>query len=294
MFRSLTNHRSPISTLRAFRTADYSVLLQAGGPMFLPARYSNFHVVGIPLASDYAIGRASANEAWRGRLTPRDVSIHPAGSASEVVWPDGATCLYIHFRAEFIAEQAGAWPNNRRGSIETHHTRRDRTIREIGAELVEAMTSSSPPREGHALIQALGVHVARGYPSDPPAAPMLGCRPLDSVMDDLRLGATAAKTVSTLARSCGLTRAHFTRRFKLLTGESPHTLVLGSRIEHAKHLLTSGALTIGGVAYEAGFADQSHLSHTFQRLVGMTPARFQAFHRATLERVRSTNLQYRA
>jgi len=293
MFRSLTNHRSPISTLRAFRTADYSVLLQAGGPMFLPARYSNFHVVGIPLASDYAIARASARDGWKGRLTSRDVSLHAAGSASEVVWPEGAVCLYVHFRAEFIADQAGAWPNNRRGSIETHHTRRDRTIREIGAELVEAMTASLPAREGHALIRALGLHVARAYPSDAPAAPMLGSRPLDSVMDDLRLGATAVKTVSTLARSCGLTRAHFTRRFKLLTGESPHTLVVGSRIEHAKHLLASGGRTIGGAAYEAGFADQSHLSHTFQRLVGMTPARYQAFHRATLQQVRSTNLQYR-
>ena len=251
MFRSLTNDRSPISTFRAFRTADYSVLLQAGGPMFLPARYSNFHVVAIPLASDYAIMRARANHVWQGRLTSRDVSLHAAGQGSEVVWPEGATCLYVHFRAEFIAT-LGRSSNGRQFSIESHHARRDHAIREIGAELVEAMALGATARDGDVLIRTLAAHIARAYASDVSAPLMLGSRPLDSVMEDLRLATAAAKSVSELARSCGLTRAHFTRRFRGLTGASPHAIVLASRVEHAKHLLASGSRTIGGAAHGAG------------------------------------------
>ena len=293
MFRSLTNHRSPISTLRAFRTADYSVLLQAGGPMFLPARYSQFHVVGIPIASDFGVARTDVADSWKGRLTSRDVSLHASGAGSEVVWPEGATCLYVHLRTEFVARLAGASTTDSRVSIETHHVRQDRFVRHIGAELIEALALGAAEHEGDALIRALGAHIAREYRSDAPVPRMLGSRPLDSVMDDLRLGTVRARSVNILARSCGLTRAHFTRRFRLLTGESPHALVVGCRVEQAKHLLIDDGRAIGAVACDAGFVDQSHLSHTFQRLVGMTPARYRAFHHATIQRVRSTNLQYR-
>jgi AraC family transcriptional regulator len=111
-------------------------------------------------------------------------------------------------------------------------------------------------------------------------------------MDDLRAGASGS--MSELARSCGLTRAHFTRRFRALTGNAPYAVMLGSRVEHAKHLLTTGHRSISEVAYATGFTDQSHLSHTFQRLVGTTPARFRALHRRTTQELTSTNLQDRA
>ena len=155
MFRSLTDNRSPIATLRAFRTADYSVLLQVGGPMYLPARYSSFHVVGIPIGADYAIARSDARARWAGRLSAQDVSIHAAGRGSMVGWPEGASCLYINFRAGFISQHAGS-THAPAVSLETHHTRRDRFIREIGDALLEAMTLGEPDRAGHAIVRTLG------------------------------------------------------------------------------------------------------------------------------------------
>jgi AraC family transcriptional regulator len=53
-------------------------------------------------------------------------------------------------------------------------------------------------------------------------------------------------------------------------------MVIGSRIEAAKHLLEGAAVSLSEVAYRAGFADQSHLTRVFQRATGMTPARYRA------------------
>jgi AraC family transcriptional regulator len=113
------------------------------------------------------------------------------------------------------------------------------------------------------------------------------------VVAELRQGSRDARTVNELARTCGLTRAHFSRRFRALTGETPHALLLGSQIERAKYLLATRRRPLGEVAYETGFSDQSHLSHTFRRLVGMTPGRFRAFHRRIVQTLESTVLQDR-
>ncbi len=51
---------------------------------------------------------------------------------------------------------------------------------------------------------------------------------------------------------------------------TPYRLVLDLRIEHAKDTLRAGA-TISESAFQAGFADQSHLTRHFKRVTGTTP-----------------------
>jgi AraC family transcriptional regulator len=121
---------------------------------------------------------------------------------------------------------------------------------------------------------------------------MLGRRSLDGVLDELR-NDTGEQTITTIARSCRLTRAHFTRRFRVATGESPYAIAVRSRVERAKYLLTTPRRSISGAAYEAGFVDQSHLSTTFQRLVGVTPRQFRELHDRTARTIGSTILQDR-
>ena len=59
-------------------------------------------------------------------------------------------------------------------------------------------------------------------------------------------------------------------------GSPPHQDVLAHRVERAKQLLQGdGDLSLGQVAARTGFSDQSHFSHHFKRLVGVTPGRFR-------------------
>ena len=47
------------------------------------------------------------------------------------------------------------------------------------------------------------------------------------------------------------------------------------RIEHARTLLERG-VTLADAAAQTGFADQSHFSHYFKRITGLTPGAYRA------------------
>ncbi|MEO8090722.1 MAG: helix-turn-helix transcriptional regulator [Gemmatimonadales bacterium] len=76
-----------------------------------------------------------------------------------------------------------------------------------------------------------------------------------------------------LARAVGLTSYSVLRAFKRVMGIPPHAYLMQVRVERAKNLLQS-CLPIAAVALRVGFADQSHLTRYFRRLVGVTPAVF--------------------
>ena len=76
-----------------------------------------------------------------------------------------------------------------------------------------------------------------------------------------------------LASVSGLSRFELVRRFKHQTGLPPHAFQTDLRINAARELLTQGRPPVE-VALACGFADQAHLTRTFRRMVGITPARY--------------------
>lgn len=87
--------------------------------------------------------------------------------------------------------------------------------------------------------------------------------------------------ISAIAEHCNLSRSHFSRAFKKVTGHSPQGWLVMMKIEKAKSLLIT-SMPITDVVYECGFADHSHFTRTFSRLEGMTPRAWRrAFDRTT-------------
>ncbi len=76
-----------------------------------------------------------------------------------------------------------------------------------------------------------------------------------------------------IARQAGLSPYHLSRIFKESLGLPPHKYLIQIRVQRAKHLLMSG-ISIGDVALQVGFADQSHLTKWFKRIVGVPPGQF--------------------
>lgn len=62
--------------------------------------------------------------------------------------------------------------------------------------------------------------------------------------------------------------------FKNAVGIPPHLFQQQLRVQKAKTLLAAGA-ALTAVAYETGFADQSHFSRQFKKITGLTPAGYQ-------------------
>src|SRR6201993_2932201 len=60
--------------------------------------------------------------------------------------------------------------------------------------------------------------------------------------------------------------AHFSRKFKLAVGESPHAYVVRRRLERACYLMMTGAGPPSEIALRVGFSDQAHLCRLFRGL----------------------------
>ena len=77
-------------------------------------------------------------------------------------------------------------------------------------------------------------------------------------------------SLASLAIDFRMSVCHMVRCFSAETGIPPHQYLLQLRIERARGLLAHGRPS-KEVAYELGFADQSHFHRHFTRLVGVTP-----------------------
>src|ERR1700733_2760042 len=69
--------------------------------------------------------------------------------------------------------------------------------------------------------------------------------------------------------------AHFSRKFKLAVGESPHAYVVRRRLERACHLMMTSAEPLSEIALSVGFSDQAHLCRLFRQAVGQSPANWR-------------------
>jgi len=90
----------------------------------------------------------------------------------------------------------------------------------------------------------------------------------ERLLDDLASDPGLAE----LACLCRLSRSYFARAFKQTTGTPPHRWLLQHRISRARELLERTTRPISDIALECGFADQSHLTRAFSRMLCATPA----------------------
>jgi AraC-like DNA-binding protein len=80
-------------------------------------------------------------------------------------------------------------------------------------------------------------------------------------------------TLSDLAGVANLSPFHLHHVFRKQTGLPPHAYQTQVRINQAKQLMLK-RLPLSHVAAAVGFADQSHFTRHFRRLVGLTPGQF--------------------
>jgi len=78
-------------------------------------------------------------------------------------------------------------------------------------------------------------------------------------------------TVDRLARETGLSRYHFSRLFKRLTGRTITDYINRIRIGHAEYLLHNTPMTVSEIAHAAGYSDIYYFSRTFKRYKGSPP-----------------------
>lgn len=98
---------------------------------------------------------------------------------------------------------------------------------------------------------------------------------LGSVVSHIRAHLDEHLPSRELARIAGCSVDTLERRCRRVFGRSPRQLVLSTRIDVARDLLTETDLPLAQIALRCGYADQAGFNRTFTRVVGIPPGRFR-------------------
>lgn len=101
----------------------------------------------------------------------------------------------------------------------------------------------------------------------------LGKSLVERVEKDLARNFGEQLTLRDIERSSGYSVYQIIRAFRRRLGTTPHAYLVRLRLHYAAEMLLQGD-SIAGVAAEAGFSDQSHLTRHFKRAFGITPRQY--------------------
>lgn len=121
------------------------------------------------------------------------------------------------------------------------------------------------------LLDLLGYWIAR-HAADRPRGRAPGREPLAVARAREVLEERCAEDLSLadLARETGLTPWRLARAFAAAVGLPPHAYLVQARVRRARERL-AGPQGLADLAADLGFADQSHFTRAFKRIVGVPP-----------------------
>ncbi|MBP6013612.1 MAG: helix-turn-helix transcriptional regulator [Alphaproteobacteria bacterium] len=88
--------------------------------------------------------------------------------------------------------------------------------------------------------------------------------------------ADEALDLDSLAGLAAMSKYHFLRTFRRVTGLTPYKYLLGIRMRRAAVRLATSDAPVAAIAFDAGFGDLSTFNNRFRDLFGATPTKFRA------------------
>lgn len=90
-----------------------------------------------------------------------------------------------------------------------------------------------------------------------------------------------AKSISLqdMAQLVRLSTSYFSAAFKISFGVSPHSYLVGRRVEFAKQRMLHSSAPLCEIALDCGLSDQAHLSRVFRKMTGTTPSAWRRYRR---------------
>jgi AraC family transcriptional regulator len=111
----------------------------------------------------------------------------------------------------------------------------------------------------------------REVPDDSRLDPPVWLRTVREEIDDAGSGVR----VRDLAARAGVHPVYLARQFRRFFGSSVVSHLQRQRVTRAADLIASSSLPLSTVAFQTGFADQSHLSRSFRAGTGLTPGAYR-------------------
>ena len=197
------------------------------------------------------------------------LQLHPGEPhANRTLGPDTLSYSVFYLPAEAIRP----WLDNERMPVFTspvvHASRHAHILTDCHAILSRDGTGALEQETAlMTVVRALG-----GATGDTP--PSRGGPAIDRVRDFIDAHFADDFGLPALSAVAGLSVFHMARSFKAAVGLSPLAYRNLRRVHEARRRLVAGE-NIAAIACDLGFADQSHLTRQFQKLIGVSPALYR-------------------
>ena len=238
------------------------------------------HLIFVSLAEGHVI-RESGGDITENELEAGLVSVHPSDTPVRWEWDTRLSFTMMSLEPEYLNKVARESfdfdpAQVRLKTVEGQH---DPVITNIaGALMREVMNGDAGSRlYAESLANLLAVHLLRNYADHPELAETekvsVAPRSVIQAMKYIHDNYPGDVSLADIADAAHLSPYHLTRVFKKATGVSPHQYLVQVRVNSARSLLTAGAgdRSLAEIASAVGFADQSHLTRHFKRMLGITP-----------------------
>jgi AraC family transcriptional regulator len=243
------------------------------------------HLIFVSLAEGHVL-RESAGTVTEKDLEAGLVSVHPSDTPVRWSWNTRLSFTVMSLEPEYLNKVARESFNFDPAQVrlKTVEGKRDPVITSIaGALMREVMSGDAGSRlYAESLANLLAVHLLRNYSDHPELIEAekvsVAPRSVIQAMKYIHQNYPGDVSLADIAKAAHLSAYHLTRVFKKAAGVSPHQYLIQVRVNSARSLLTAGAgdRSLAEIAAAVGFADQSHLTRHFKRMLGITPKQLRA------------------
>jgi AraC family transcriptional regulator len=219
------------------------------------------------------------SDAGHGLLYPGALLLGNNGSCFECGHAHGFgdRCISLNVHEEQFSEVAATTALTSRFRFSAPSLPSSRALPVIAQMDALFLAASSPRSEERVLRIIEQVIAAMTGDRQTQAAPT--GRETRLVVEAIRLvEADAARPLELkeMAAAAGMSKYHFLRVFRRLTGVTPHRYLISARLRRAALALASSRRPVIAVALDAGFGDLSTFNKTFRAVYGLTPTQYRA------------------
>jgi AraC-like DNA-binding protein len=193
----------------------------------------------------------------------------------------GDRCISLNVREDQFSEIAAAKASTSRFRFSVPSLPASAKTLPVIAHM-EALSSAASPLRCEELALGLVERVIAAMAGDrrTPAGPT--GRETKRVVEAIRLVESDADRpleLKEMAAVAGMSKYHFLRVFRRLTGVTPHQYLISARLRRAALALASSRRPIIALALDAGFGDLSTFNKTFRAAFGLTPTQYRDLRR---------------
>jgi AraC family transcriptional regulator len=206
--------------------------------------------------------------------------ITPAKSDYWSIREAGGSFLLLSLQPEFISQLAQDLLHQDSIELIPQFAVTDLFIQQIGLALKADLESGCTLGRlyGESLGTTLAVHLIKHYANQQfqiKNCNSIGKLNLQQAIDYIHTYLDRNLTLTDIANTTGISKYYFCRLFKQATGSSVYQYLLQQRVLRAKELLRQQCLPIAEIALQCGFANQTHFTKIFRRLIGITPKTYR-------------------